>query len=218
MPSLIRAFLERCDDFAGTPVFYEVRKDHLHHYADFGLTFVKLGEEARVDLSRFTLEGGASSRFRQALRRVEKEKASFRIVPAPEAAALMPELRAISDLWLGGKASEKGFSLGFFDEQYLARFPLAVIERDGKILAFANIWMGPGREITDHSRVQVDRSREIESWAHVMTRIADAGCAVYAYSSNFYAGHAPQTARDAQAAVGQQPVSPDTLGTQMSLF
>ena len=79
-------------------------------------------------------------------------------------------------------------------------------------------WMGPDREITDHSRVQVDRSREMESWAQVMLRAADQGRAVYAYSSNFYAGHAPQTARDAQAAVGQQPVAPDTLGTQMSLF
>ena len=51
-----------------------------------------------------------------------------------------------------------------------------------------------------------------------MTRVAEAGRAVYAYSSNYYAGHAPQTARDAQTAVGQRPVAPDTLGTQMSLF
>jgi phosphatidylglycerol lysyltransferase len=27
---LIRLFLERCDDYAGTPVFYEIRKDSLH--------------------------------------------------------------------------------------------------------------------------------------------------------------------------------------------
>ncbi|HWE41062.1 MAG TPA: DUF72 domain-containing protein, partial [Gemmatimonadaceae bacterium] len=79
-------------------------------------------------------------------------------------------------------------------------------------------WMGPDRAITDHSHVQVDRSREIEQWARVMQHVADAGRAVYAYSSNYYAGHAPQTARDAQAAVGQHPVAPDTLGTQMSLF
>ena len=59
---LIRLFLERCDDFGGVPVFYEVGPDHLHRYADFGLTFVKLGEEARVDLTTFTLEGGAGSR------------------------------------------------------------------------------------------------------------------------------------------------------------
>ncbi|HEX2779242.1 MAG TPA: DUF72 domain-containing protein, partial [Gemmatimonadaceae bacterium] len=79
-------------------------------------------------------------------------------------------------------------------------------------------WMGPDRSITDHSRVQVDRSREIEEWAAIMVRVAAAGRAVYAYSSNYYAGHAPQTARDAQLAVGQRPVSPDTLGVQMSLF
>ncbi len=48
--TMIRLFLERCDDFNGTPAFYEITTKHLHRYADFGLTFVKLGEEARVDL------------------------------------------------------------------------------------------------------------------------------------------------------------------------
>ncbi len=47
--NVIRLFLERCHDFGGVPVFYEVTPTHLHRYADFGLTFVKLGEEARVD-------------------------------------------------------------------------------------------------------------------------------------------------------------------------
>ena len=57
MSDLIRVFLERCDDFDGIPVFYEVGKAHLHYYADFGLTFVKVGEEARVDLDGFSLDG-----------------------------------------------------------------------------------------------------------------------------------------------------------------
>jgi phosphatidylglycerol lysyltransferase len=48
---LIRLFIERCDDFGGTPVFYEVGKQHLHRYADFGLAFVKLGEK-RASISR----------------------------------------------------------------------------------------------------------------------------------------------------------------------
>ena len=38
-------------------------------------TFVKLGEEAMVDLSAFTMEGGQASKHRQALRRLEKEHA-----------------------------------------------------------------------------------------------------------------------------------------------
>ena len=30
-------------------MFYEVGKEFLHRYADFGLAFIKLGEEARVE-------------------------------------------------------------------------------------------------------------------------------------------------------------------------
>ena len=72
LDDLIRRFLERCDDFGGVPVFYEVGKTHLHRYADFGLTFVKLGEEAKVDLTTFTLEGGDASKYRQTDRRVRR--------------------------------------------------------------------------------------------------------------------------------------------------
>jgi len=143
---LIRLFLERCDDFDGVPVFYEVQKDHLHKYADFGLTFVKLGEEARVDLTTFTLEGGRSRKYRQILRHLEKESATFRIACREEVPRIMNELRAVSDDWLQAKAgAEKGFSLGFFDPAYLSRFPVAVVERGGEILAFANLWPGAGR-------------------------------------------------------------------------
>ena len=144
---IIRRFLERCADFGGVPVFYEVTKAHLHQYADFGLTFVKLGEEAKVDLTTFTLEGGSASKFRQVVRRLEKDGGSFRVLEAAAVPAVMGELRTVSDDWLAAKASaEKGFSLGFFDEAYLARFPVAVIERGGRIQAFANIWPGPNRE------------------------------------------------------------------------
>ena len=144
---LVRRFLERCHDFGGVPVFYEIGKMHLHLYADFGLTFVKLGEEAKVDLTAFTLDGGQAAKYRQALRRLEKEGASFRVLEPAEVPSVMYQLRAVSDDWLTAKASaEKGFSLGFFDESYVSRFPVAVIERDGRIQAFANIWSGPHRE------------------------------------------------------------------------
>ena len=144
---LIRLFLERCDDFGGVPVFYEVGKEHLHRYADFGLTFVKLGEEARVDLSSFTLQGGHASRYRQALKRLEKSNCAFRVIEPADVPAALEQLRAVSDDWLEAKAGgEKGFSLGFFDDAYVARFPIGVVECGGRIQAFANLWPGPGGE------------------------------------------------------------------------
>jgi phosphatidylglycerol lysyltransferase len=140
--AVIRIFLERCHDFGGVPVFYQVTPAHLHRYADFGLTFVKLGEEAKVDLTQLTLEGGQASRFRQALRRLERDHATFHVIDPP-ADAVMGELREVSDEWLAEKSvGEKGFSLGYFDEDYLRRFPIAVIERNRRIEAFANLWPG----------------------------------------------------------------------------
>jgi phosphatidylglycerol lysyltransferase len=146
LTDLVRLFLERCADFGGIPVFYEVTRAHLHRYADFGLTFVKLGEAARVDLTTFTLEGGHAARYRQVLRRLDKDGGVFRIVEPAGVPAILTALRAVSDDWLAAKAGgEKGFSLGFFEEEYLSRFPIAVIEREGQIQAFANLWQAGQR-------------------------------------------------------------------------
>ncbi len=145
MSDLIRSFLEECDDFDGVPVFYEVRKEHLHKYADFGLTFVKLGEEARVDLSTFTLDGGSARKHRQILRRLEQAGTTFRVVGSENVPSLMDQLRTVSDDWLEEKPGEKGFSLGFFRPDYLSRFPVAVLERGNEVMAFANLWPGPNR-------------------------------------------------------------------------
>jgi len=146
LAALVRLFLERCDDFGGVPVFYEVGKEGLHRYADFGLTFVKLGEEARVDLASFSLDGAQASKHRQALKRLEREGGTFRIVPAAFVPGVMDQLRAVSDDWLHEKAGgEKAFSLGFFEPGYVQRFPVAVVERQGRIQAFANVWPGPGK-------------------------------------------------------------------------
>jgi len=145
-PDLIRLFLERCDDYAATPVFYEIRKESLHQYANFGLTFVKLGEEAVVNLSTFCLDGSRGKPFRHALRHLENHGATCRVISAEHVPSVIDDLRAVSNDWLEHKAGgEKGFSLGFFRPDYIARFPVAVVERGGRIVAFASVWPGPGR-------------------------------------------------------------------------
>jgi phosphatidylglycerol lysyltransferase len=145
-PDLIRRFLEKCHDFDSVPVFYEVRQEELHRYADFGLKFIKIGEEARVDLETFTLAGGHWSKQRQRLHRLERCGVTFRVIPREETAAMTDRLRTVSDEWLAAKAGgEKGFSLGSFSPDYLSHFDIAVMERDGEIIAFANLWAGSRR-------------------------------------------------------------------------
>src|SRR5205085_2448753 len=69
-------------------------------------------------------------------------------VGPPEAVPpLLDQLAEVSDDWLAHKGgAEKGFSLGFFDRQYLAHFPLGIVEKGGRIEAFANVWPSAGRE------------------------------------------------------------------------
>ena len=161
---LIRRFFELCDDYGGVPVFYQVGKEALHQYADFGLAFAKLGEEACVDLGSFTLDGAENKPFRLVLNRFARAGMTFRVLPADEVPSLMPRLKEVSDAWLLEKrSSEKGFSLGFFSEDYVRRFPVAVVEEEGRLVAFATVWPGPGKtELSvDLMRYRPDAPRNV---------------------------------------------------------
>ena len=143
-------FRELADRHGAATVFYEVRMHNLPLYLDLGLSLLKLGEEARVPLADFSLSGIARKSLRRVVNQVERDGGEFGIVPVEQVDAVMPELRAVSDEWLENKkVREKRFSLGYFSEAYLRRFPMAVVRRDGRLVAFANIWRGqPGDEIS----------------------------------------------------------------------
>lgn len=155
---LLWRFLEVCDEHAGWPVFYEVSASNLPLYLDLGLTVLKLGEEARVHLASFSLEGSARKELRYINRRMEKLDIGFEIIPPTGVPSLLPEMQAVSDVWLQGKnTSEKGFSLGFFQEAYLKYFPIGTVRKDGKLVAFANLWLG-----ADHRELSVDLMRHTD--------------------------------------------------------
>ena len=138
---LVWAFRELVDLRGGRTVFYQVSGRSLPLYIDLGLSLIKLGEEARVPLADFQLEGSARADLRQSRRRAQRDGASFQVVPAAGVAPLVPRLKAISDAWLDDKATaEKGFSLGAFSERYICEFPVAIVRSEGEIVAFANLW------------------------------------------------------------------------------
>lgn len=122
------------------PVFYEVLEPDLSLYHDLGFDLFKLGELALIRLDEFTLAGKRWEDLRQAVNRSAKERLEFQIVEPPFDTILMNELEAVSDAWLADKrAKEKGFSLGRFDVDYLSCSPIAIVRRDGHIVAFSNV-------------------------------------------------------------------------------
>jgi phosphatidylglycerol lysyltransferase len=144
---LIWQFHELSDRYGGWTVFHQVRGDSLPLYLELGLSTLKLGEEARVPLANFSLEGHANKPMRHWHRKPESEGCTFEVIRPTEIRPLLPQLREISDLWLEHKNTrEKGFSLGCFREDYLLRLPLALVRVNGEIVAFANIWAGDSKE------------------------------------------------------------------------
>ncbi|MFQ6078460.1 MAG: bifunctional lysylphosphatidylglycerol flippase/synthetase MprF, partial [Thermodesulfobacteriota bacterium] len=140
-------FREMCDRYDGWAVFYEVGSESLPRYLDLGLTLLKLGEEGRVPLKSFSLDGSNRKGLRHTCHKLEKEGCRFEAIPKERVPSLLPELKGISDAWLANKTTrEKGFSLGFFNPEYLKRFPAGIVRKEGKIVAFANIWPGAGKE------------------------------------------------------------------------
>ncbi len=144
---LIWRFVELCDRYHGQPAFYQIDAQNLDLYTNLGLTFLKLGEEARVPLASFSLDGTARKGLRHSRNKVVRENYTFRIAPPEQVPGLLDELQRVSEAWLQEKNTrEKRFSLGFFDPAYLAQNPVAVVERAGHIAAFANLWPGAGKE------------------------------------------------------------------------
>ncbi len=140
---LLWDFMEICDKHNGRPVFYEVEQENLSLYIDLGMTLLKLGEEGRVDLSLFNMNGSSKKSLRHTKNKLEREGCNFEILMPDELAAIMPRLQEISDAWLTEKNTrEKRFSLGFFSPEYVRQFPVAVVKKDGQITAFSNIWPG----------------------------------------------------------------------------
>jgi phosphatidylglycerol lysyltransferase len=144
---LVWRFRELSDRHGGRTVFYQARGEKLPLYVDLGLVALKIGEEARVPLQDFTLEGPVRAELRQAQRRARRGGASFEIVPADQVAALLPALRKISDAWLADKSTaEKRFSVGAFTERYVCNFPIALVRTEGTPSAFANLWPSGTRD------------------------------------------------------------------------
>ncbi len=143
---LVWDFKALCNETGNRPVFYQVTPAHLPKYVDAGFQLLKLGECGRVNLTSFSLAGGAHKEERRTLKHIEQEGYTFEILPAGEVDRHMDRLRAVSDNWLASKnTAEKGFSLGFFKEDYLRNYPMAVIRNHEGILAFANIWASADR-------------------------------------------------------------------------
>ena len=137
----IAGFKQFCALNDWQPAFYQTLPDDLELYQSLNFKSLKIGEEATVDLKTFTLQGKAGKSLRPVINKFKKLGYEVQFHVPPIADELLLELRAISNEWLKNMAgSEKKFSLGWFDDDYLRDCEIAVVHnQQGNPVAFANI-------------------------------------------------------------------------------
>lgn len=141
----------------GRLLLYEISPATLDLAIGLGLHIVKFGEEALVPLADFTLDTPQLRSLRRSERAVAKSGVTFRIVPAAAVPVILDELQEISDAWIAAKGhSEKHFSLGRFDRDYMCQFDIALVMAGERIVAFANLWLTQNRR---EASIDLMRSR-----------------------------------------------------------
>ncbi|MCU0548078.1 MAG: phosphatidylglycerol lysyltransferase domain-containing protein [Leptolyngbya sp. Prado105] len=159
----IVSFREFCHQNDWFPTFYEVLPETLPLYQSLGYRWVQIGEEAIIDLRTFNLKGKANQDFRTAINKLSKAGYQLQVYAPPIDDRLIARLKPVSDEWLKSKqGSEKQFSIGWFNPEYLKGCHIAVIEDgNGDAIAFSNLLSGYNRkEVTVDLMRHVDRAEK----------------------------------------------------------
>jgi phosphatidylglycerol lysyltransferase len=163
LPDTIRAFIALCQHNDWMPVFYQTLPETLDSYKGYGLDAVSVGNEGIVDLKTFTLEGKEGRALRAPVRKLTNAGHRFVFHEPPISDELLNELSSISDEWLTMMhGSEKRFSVGWFDDDYIRNSPIAAVYTpESWISAFANFI--PEYQLNEITIDLMRRRRDIEN-------------------------------------------------------
>ncbi|MGP7815856.1 bifunctional lysylphosphatidylglycerol flippase/synthetase MprF [Niallia sp. 01092] len=135
----IEELYEKADTYGYTPVFYQTSKSMLPFLHGNGYDFFKLGEEGHVDISEFSLSGKKMKNQRALKNKFEREGYQVFVSSPPHDNSLINQLKHVSDEWLQGRV-EKGFSLGFYDKNYINTVSIVYVTDSNKnIIAFLSL-------------------------------------------------------------------------------
>ena len=146
----VRQFFEMCVANGWKAAFYQTLPDFLPLYRRLELKKLKIGDDAMVDLSDFSLEGKSKRDVRSKLRYFGGMGIRVVVYQPPAPDDLIAQLKVVSDQWLAipGRR-ERGFAVGRFDSEYLRSKPvLTVVDAEGTVLAFINLISVNRTEIT----------------------------------------------------------------------
>lgn len=139
--------------------------------------------------------------------------------------SLPPQLRFAVEFrdanWLKSKTIEvlarKNVAITLADSRWIPRhLSFSLIKNYPADFAYVR-WLGL-RELTDYSRVQIDRSEEFKLWAEAFVSLQEKVATIYGYFNNHFQGHSPASCNLFKELIGLPTIHPDSLIRQPSLF
>ncbi|MEI6498904.1 MAG: phosphatidylglycerol lysyltransferase domain-containing protein, partial [bacterium] len=137
----VSQFTHLCKHNDWKPVFYQVLPDNLTKFQTLGFGSIKLGSDAIVDPSQFTLEGHSNKKMRSAVNRLKNMGYNAEYLAPPQSRITIEKLRYISDKWLNlHHGKEDRFSLGSFDDDYIRASSVFIVRNpEAEIIGFVSL-------------------------------------------------------------------------------
>jgi len=143
--SIRREMVERfevfCQENGFISAYYRVPESSLDFYKSLGRKHIPIGEEAILNLTTFTLDGGKMKTTRSAVNRLTGEGYQLKVYEAPIKEGLLQKLEKVSSDWLEDlDQKEVAFTQGVFDTSILKEQTILTIEdQEDKVYAFLNL-------------------------------------------------------------------------------
>ncbi len=138
--SIVAAFAAFCAENDWGLAFYQTLPDFLPIYLRLGFKKLKLGDDAIVDLRKFSVQGRAGKDFRSGASRLSRAGVTIHREEPPLSRELVAQLIEVADEWqrIPGRR-ERQFALGRFDAEYVRTTPVFVAsDSSGRVVAFVN--------------------------------------------------------------------------------
>ncbi|MEI6575391.1 MAG: phosphatidylglycerol lysyltransferase domain-containing protein [Bacteroidota bacterium] len=136
----ILEFENYCQENNLNSVYFRVPEESLGIYTELKKRPILLGQEAIVDITNFSLDGGARKGLRNSVNKMEKEGFFYKVYEPPIKDGLLQKLKYVSDEWLRDGKEESAFSQGIFLWNELKKQTILTAENeDEKIVAFINL-------------------------------------------------------------------------------
>jgi phosphatidylglycerol lysyltransferase len=139
--ALVQEFDQFCTENGFVSIYYRIPQESLNLYKGLGKKSFPIGEEAIVDLTSFTMDGGKMKPTRSAINRLTSEGFDIKIYSPPIKDGLLQKLELVSDKWLSEmNQKEIAFTQGVFDKTILKEQTIITVEdKEEKVYAFLNL-------------------------------------------------------------------------------